>query len=423
MLTIKAEIKKGELKANGTYNVKIRFTLNRKVKRLSSSLFVSPKDLTKSGDFKKTTKIYKEIENLVQGYKNKCNEMQVDLNNYSLDDIFKHLKFEDMKDKEIDFIDFSRKWIAKATIKGANNYKTVLNSLTSFIGRDSLNISEINLSFIIGYADYIKKCREAKIEKLEKAGKRVPSNRMMSLYLGSLRHLFKEAQKEYNNYDNGLILIPSSPFDNYKIPKQEATRKRALDKATIKKIYALPYRNTSKGIKGTCRYDLAKDCFILSFGLIGMNSVDLYNVTDYKDGKLTYYRTKTKARRNDKAKMVVNVPPMLKPLIEKYRDKSGKRVFNFYQYYANDKGFNKAINRGLKEIGSELAIDDLEFYAARHSWATLAINKVGIDKFTVHAALNHVDESMRVTDIYIERDFQNENKANAKVVKYVFGTK
>lgn len=33
-----------------------------------------------------------------------------------------------MKDKEIDFIDFSRKWIAKATIKGANNYKTVLNS-------------------------------------------------------------------------------------------------------------------------------------------------------------------------------------------------------------------------------------------------------------------------------------------------------
>ena len=45
----------------------------------------------------------------------------------------------------------------------------------------------------------------------------------------------------------------------------------------------------------------------------------------------------------------------------------------------------------------------------------------GIDKYTVHAALNHVDESMRVTDIYIERDFVNENKANAKVIKYVFG--
>lgn len=60
-------------------------------------------------------------------------------------------------------------------------------------------------------------------------------------------------------------------------------------------------------------------------------------------------------------------------------------------------------------------------YKARHSWATIALNKAGIDKYIVHAALNHIDDSMKVTDIYIERDFVNENKANAKVVKYVFG--
>lgn len=112
---------------------------------------------------------------------------------------------------------------------------------------------------------------------------------------------------------------------------------------------------------------------------------------------------------------------MIQPLIEKYKDKTGKRLFNFYQYYADEKSFNRSINIGLKEIGSILGVDDLEYYAARHSWATIALNKVGIDKYTVHAALNHVDESMKVTDIYIERDFVNENKANAKVVRYVFG--
>ena len=119
--------------------------------------------------------------------------------------------------------------------------------------------------------------------------------------------------------------------------------------------------------------------------------------------------------------MEVIVPKMVLPIIEKYRDRTGKRLFNFYQYYRDHKGFNKAINKGLKEIGKQLKIEDLEYYAARHSWATIALNKCGIDKYTVHAALNHVDESMRVTDIYIERDFVNENKANAKVVKYVFG--
>ena len=121
------------------------------------------------------------------------------------------------------------------------------------------------------------------------------------------------------------------------------------------------------------------------------------------------------------SKLSQKMQPELQAIQKKYKDKTGKRLFNFYQYYVDEKGFNKAINYGLKEIGRLLEIDDLEYYAARHSWATIALNKVGIDKYTVHAALNHVDETMRVTDIYIERDFANENRANAKVVKYVFG--
>ena len=152
-----------------------------------------------------------------------------------------------------------------------------------------------------------------------------------------------------------------------------------------------------------------------------INSADLYNATEMVNNTIIYNRTKTKDRRLDNAQMKVDIPKIALPLIEKYRDKSGKRLFNFYQYYADEKGFNKAINYGLKEIGTILGVDDLEYYAARHSWATIALNKVGIDKYIVHAALNHIDDSMKVTDIYIERDFVNENKANAKVVKYVFG--
>ena len=154
---------------------------------------------------------------------------------------------------------------------------------------------------------------------------------------------------------------------------------------------------------------------------MGINSADLYNATEMKGNTIVYNRTKTKARRLDSAKMIVDIPKIVQPLIDKYKDSTGKRLFNFYQYYVDEKGFNKAINYGLKEIGALLEIEDLEYYAARHSWATIALNKVGIDKYTVHAALNHVDEAMKATDIYIERDFVNENRANAKVVKYVFG--
>ena len=421
MLTIKAEIKRRELKVDGTYNVKIRFTLDRKVKRLSTNLFVTQQDLTKSLKFKEDTSIKREVDRLVLYYREQCLKLQLDQNHYSLDEIVEFLNGEQEKQQTINFIKFSREWIASTTIKGAPNYTTAINALVRFIGKEELDINLITLDFLEDFKSFLNKEREIRTKRLMQQGKRVPSNRSLSLYLISIKKLFNEAKKRYNKKDKNLILIPNSPFIELEIPKQEATRKRAISADIIKKVWKLPYKDMKKGYKATCRYNLAKDCFILSFCLMGMNSADLYNATEMKGNTITYNRTKTKDRRLDKAQMKVDIPKLAQPLIEKYKDKTGKRLFNFYQYYVDEKGFNKAINYGLKEIGRLLEIDDLEYYAARHSWATIALNKVGIDKYTVHAALNHVDETMRVTDIYIERDFVNENRANAKVVKYVFG--
>ena len=421
MLTIKAEIKKSELKVDGTYNVKIRFTLDRKVKRLSTNLFITSKDLTKSLKFKEDTSIKRAIDRLVLYYREQCFKLQLDQNHYSLDEIIEFLNGEQEKQQTIDFIKFSREWIASTTIKGAPNYTTAINALVRFIGKEELDINLITLDFLESFKAFLNKEREIRTKRLMQQGKRIPSNRSLSLYLISIKKLFNEAKKKYNKKEKNLILIPNSPFMELEIPKQEATRKRAISADIIKKLWKLPYKDMKKGYKSTCRYNLAKDCFILSFCLMGINSADLYNATEMEGYTIVYNRTKTKDRRLDKAQMKVDIPRLILPLVEKYKDKTGKRLFNFYQYYADEKGFNKAINYGLKEIGTILEIDDLEYYAARHSWATIALNKVGIDKYIVHAALNHIDDAMKVTDIYIERDFVNENKANAKVVKYVFG--
>lgn len=421
MLTIKAEIKRSELKVDGTYNVKIRFTLDRKVKRLSTNLFVTQQDLTKSLKFKEDTSIKREIDRLVLYYREQCLKLQLDQNHYSLDEIIEFLNGEQEKQQTIDFIKFSREWIASATIKGAPNYTTAINALVRFVGKEELDINLITLDFLEQFKAFLIGERDARTKKLMQQGKRVTSNRTLSLYLVSIKKLFSEAKRKFNKKDKNLILIPNSPFEDFKIPKQEATRKRAISVDIIKKLWKLPYKDMKKGYKSTCRYNLAKDCFILSFCLMGINSADLYNATKMRGNTIIYNRTKTKARRLDGAKMMVDIPKIVQPLIDKYKDSTGKRLFNFYQYYGDEKTFNKAINSGLKEIGSILEVDDLEYYAARHSWATIALNKVGIDKYIVHAALNHIDDSMKVTDIYIERDFVNENKANAKVVKYVFG--
>ena len=421
MLTIKAEVQKGKQRTDGTYNVKIRFTKDRAVKRISTNLFAAESDLTPKLRFKDDSYIKQEADKLVLHYRTLLTTLNINTDGLDLNEIVYLLQNKDEAEKPIDFIAFCKKWISETTIKGKDNYTTALNSFIKFLGKEELNVKEITVDLLEKYRDYIIEVRARKVKQMVEAGKRVPSNRCLSLYLMSLRHLYSEAQRFYNKPDKGLMRIPHTPFEYFKIPKQEATRKRALQPQQIKAIWHLPYQNIHKGIKHTCRPDLAKDCFIMSFCLMGINSVDLYNATELIGNKLIYYRTKTKDRRLDKAKMEVIVPDMILPIIEKYRDHAGQRLFNFYQYYRDAKAFNKAINKGLKEIGTQLQIEDLEYYAARHSWATIALNKCKIDKYTVHAALNHVDESMRVTDIYIERDFVNENKANQKVVKYVFG--
>ena len=388
MLTIRAKIKKQEQKLDGTYNVKLRFTLDRKVKRLSTSLFVTNKDLSKDLKIKQTSPIKQEIDSLIRSYQEKCAKLQIELNHYTLDEvIMDYIDGERQKQRTIDFIKFSREWIASTTIKGASNYTSALNALIRFIGKEELNVNLITFDFLENFKAFLNKEREARTKKLIAQGKRVPSTRSLSLYLVSIKKLFNEAKKKkYNKKDKNLILIPNSPFEDFTIPKQEATRKRAIPADIIKKVWELPYKDMKKGYKATCRYNLAKDCFILSFCLMGINSADLYNATKMDGNTITYYRTKTKDRRLDNAKMVVDIPSIVQPLIEKYKDKTGKRLFNFYQYYADEKGFNKAINYGLKEIGAILEVEDLEYYAARHSWATIALNKVGIDKYIVHAA-------------------------------------
>jgi hypothetical protein len=423
MLTIKAEVQRDKQRSDGTYNVKVRFTQDRKVKRLSSSLFVTSKDLTKSFNFKEGTTVKREVDKLIQTYQEKCAKLQLEVNHYTLDDIFSFLKSEREQTQSIDFIQYCKEWLETTGIKGKKNYQSALNSFISYLGKEHLKTDEVTSQLLNGFKVHLNLRREKQVIQLQKQGKRIPSNRTVSLYLGSIRHLFNEAKKKYNDYDKNIILIPHSPFEHVEVPKQEATRKRALSAETINQILKLPYIRNANGKERICPFNLAKDCFILSFCLMGMNSVDLHSCDEIEDNAITYYRSKTTDRRLDKAKMKVNILPVLSSLIEKYKDHTDRRVFRFYQMYNTANNFNRAINLGLKQIGKMLQVDDLEFYAARHSWATIALNKVGIDKYTVHAALNHVDETMRVTDIYIERDFVNENRANAKVVKYVFGDK
>ncbi len=416
MATFKAEIQ--NKRADGTYNVRIRVTHNRIVRRLSTNIYVTSQDLTRSGKIK-NAKVIDQCEGLIAKCRNVCNDLGFEINKIEIDALLDKLKTKlDGGDKfRLDFIAYTKKKAESMNPGTGGIYKNMLSALQRYIKRDSLDISEINTAFLQGFEAFIGNepsmrgnNRKKATEEVEKKG-----SRAVSLYLSCVRAIHNKAKEEFNDEDRGIINIPYSPFKNFKIKPQPKTRKRALSVEMIQQIINLPYKEEIVGGR-TNRYNLAKDCFILSFALVGMNSADMYNSELPKKGIITYKRQKTRTRREDEAEMQIRIENVISNLMKRYND--DQQLFRFYRHYIDKEGFNKAINKGLKQIGKDIGVEDLEFYAARHSWATIARSSaVGIDKYTVHEGLNHApDKDMKVTDIYIDRDWSTIWDANKKVL-------
>lgn len=158
------------------------------------------------------------------------------------------------------------------------------------------------------------------------------------------------------------------------------------------------------------------------------NLVDIFNVHTYKNGRLEYKRIKTSGKRKDGAFISIKVENEALPIVNKYLDLKQGRVFNFYEYYVNADGFTTAVNKGLKQVLAylrdqekdnevKLIDDDIDAtaYWARHSWATIARNICNINMSDIAEALNHATEH-KVTDIYIEREWETIDRHNRLVL-------
>lgn len=277
--------------------------------------------------------------------------------------------------------------------------------------RVGLSVHELSSGLVTRWMEWIGQTVDTKKGKDGRAA--------MARYVGCLRTIHNRAKREFNDEDRGVVNIPYSPFARVVLPKVGLARPRAL---TLEQLRAMLALEPEPEYEGRVRMaTIAREAFLLSFFLIGMNSVDMLGAERYEDGRVTYNRQKTRDRRLDGAEMSVRVEPEARELFERWRDPAGRRVFKFYRRYSSMVTFTRCLNVGLKEVGRRIGVEGLQFYAARHTWATLAANEAGVDKWTVHLALNHSDPQMKVTDYYIRRDWRVIDEANRKVMDLVFG--
>jgi integrase len=415
-------LRKEKQRKDGNYPVALTFRWNGGKGYIKTGLCATKKQVaeTKEGTLKlKDSFLNRLINDRTELYNKIVLEMGLSANAYSAPDLAKYIieKANEITAPKptsvnLSLTDFANDYIAKQfelnkrkqlnSLGTAGNMQIAMNSIHRFAKKENLLFDDITVEFLNDYSHWMltTQGRERKGVK----------GRGLQLYLSLLNKLFKEAERVYNNKRERIFLV-FNPLEDYKIPKPPMPEKRAITLEQLRRIR--DYQPVEKG----GREELAQDMFLLSFYLIGMNAVDLYTCPPAAGKYITYYRSKTKSRRDDKAEFSVLIQPETAPLLEKYAEK--KRLLNVSEKYSSVNNFNAALNKGLKVIGNAIGIPNLTFYAARHTWATLAENIVGIDKYTVHKCLNHVDEKMRMTDRYTKTDWRPINRANRQVLDFL----
>lgn len=409
MATFKALVLSDGKRADGTYNVKIRVTHNRQSLRVATSMYVKSEQMTRSLKFK-DQRIIDACDSIISEWRGIVADLGTTADALSCSDLVEYLrsKTRDAKGFRLDFIAYIRRFAErKAKHNTKASYLTLANALTRYTEGKTLDISEVKVSFLQGFEDWMRKEEIA-------AG-------TMHLYMSVLKAAHNAAKLEYNDEDNGEVRIPGSPFLRYKIPQAPLPEPRAIDLATLQRIADLDDENAVNSLR-----NLGRDLFMLSFALGGINAVDLYDLpySAYKGDYIEYNRKKTQHSRIDKAYYRVAIVPEVRPLLERYLDPTKKRLFRFHLRYCNSNTFLARVPSSVKAVAQVVKFSrEYTYYSARHTYATLARNACAIDMYTVHELLNHSDQKMKITDRYIERDWQRLFDAHAKVVKLVDWTK
>lgn len=406
MATVSSKVFRHHKKADGTYNVKICIYHKKERVYMDTAHYVTEKKLTSIYTIKDSL-ISRLVNRTLDDYRETLSIIANKLEFLNARELRDYLI---VKDEPIDFIKFCQLHIDSLDKdkqkKSAANYRTVRYSLIDYFQREKVSVDEITLGAIKGYQHYLRSDRT--ITRINQRGKLVTiyspklAENSIHNYLRDFRGLYNAALSFYNNSKFDVVRIKHNPFENFKINDLTQTKKRNISVAQIRRI-----RDCK--VKADSTAELARDLFMLSFYLCGINAVDLH-AHNYciENGRIEYNRSKTKGKRKDNAFISIRIIPEAKPLLYKYRDLSKR--------YSTSENLNKALSKGMYEISQLTRIPDITYYWARHSFANIARNICRKSKDDVALALNHVDQSRKTTDIYLAKDWSIVDEVQIAVI-------
>lgn len=391
-------------RSDGFYPVYIRVTHHRELAYIKTDKMVNDKGITKTKEVKDPY-VVGLLSPVIIDYMERLNKK--DIRNWSAKEVSDFLV---SGDDDIDFSEYARKHIDRMIDRGqqrnARNYELALQHLERFAGTTCVKFSHLTSMFVNRWIKSLETTKRAK-----------------EMYPICIRQIFKAAQVEFNDYDNGIIKIKTDPWVKVEIPKADRPEKLAITPEACREFFFYPIPESKMALPLT---EMGRDVAMMVLCLAGINTVDLFQMkkSDYYDGIIHYQRAKTKKFRADGAYMEMRVPPILLPLLDKYKNtvEDDNHLFNFAQRHTTSDSFSANVNIGIRKLCESMGIDkehDYSVYTFRHTWGTVAQNDCKATIEEVAFAMNH-SSGHKVTRGYIKIDFTPAWELNEKVIDFIF---
>lgn len=206
----------------------------------------------------------------------------------------------------------------------------------------------------------------------------------------------------------GIMRCSEHPFKYTKIPTPEP-RDLDISVEAVKKIINVDVSHSKQ-------LSLAKDMFLLSFYLGGMNYADLIEI-DFSGESINYVRKKSSDHKVKNRKITIGICPEAAAIIHKYIGKNGILEF---KYKFSTGNMQRYINKCLVLLARELNINNkhLTYYSARKTFAQFAA-EIGIPYPIIEYCLGHSIKTNITINSYVRVKQHQADAAIRRVIDYI----
>lgn len=405
MITYKPIVIPGGRRKDGTWPVKIRVTFRGVSRRLPTTLVCTDADLTRSGKIKNAAVLERAGELIARMRSTTADLSPFSLEGWDVDRVVAHIRGRlSAQDFRLDFLTFGREFIRSKDEGTRAGYATALNALERFLGGGGIDINGITRPLLIEFQEWADSQGRVfynyRKGEYQATGKPTAKGGNAGRWVTRLSHIFQAAKDKFNDEDAGLIFIPRSPFATIPRKRMLHQGQKALPVEVIQRIIdARPEARQER---------IALAAFVVSLGTMGANLADLYAGIPAERPYWRYNRRKTRERRMDRAEVIVRIEPEIEGFVAVLQQGPGLR------WWKSSRVADTQVNKYLRQWAEREGIPPFTFYAARHSFATLA-RRQGVEKATIDEALGHIGD-YEIADIYAERNWPLSWDANRKVL-------